>query len=136
MRSALNIRIDVSNPARYDLTGRYFFGDNVSTDWLGDHAVLKAMEQMSVAARQQAFEQDATNGLPPSTLDWQVGGDHYKRMGIQPWQVIDACKLDFYVGTAVAYLMRWEAKGGLQDIEKAIHTLEHFVERERAKGRK
>lgn len=66
----------------------------------------------------------------PSTLDRQVGGDHYKKMPIQPWQVIDGCKLDFYVGTAVAYLMRWESKGGLDDVRKAIHTLEHFIEQQ------
>lgn len=60
----------------------------------------------------------------------QEAGDHYLRMGIQPWEVIDRGSLDYYRGTAVAYIMRAGMKGAppSEDIRKAIHTLEHYLE--------
>lgn len=61
----------------------------------------------------------------------QVGGDHYRRMAIQPWQIIEANGLDFWEGTALSYLLRWKDKGGTQDLEKAIHTLQERIEVEK-----
>ena len=69
-----------------------------------------------------------------SVLDVQVGGDHYKKMGkYQPWEVLSRWmtpeELKGYgKGTAIAYLAREEGKGGRQDIEKAIHTLQLYLE--------
>jgi hypothetical protein len=60
----------------------------------------------------------------------QIGGDHYLKLKLQPWQVIDACGLNFYEGTAIAYIMR--RKGDrVEDLQKAIHTLEHLIELEK-----
>lgn len=81
-------------------------------------------------------KQNLEQQQPPKTttaLDRQVGGDHYKKMKIQPWELIDAMYPGekgeaFYMGTAIAYFMRWKEKGGLEDIKKGIHTLEHFIE--------
>lgn len=70
----------------------------------------------------------------PSTLDTQVGGEHYKKLGqYQPWQVAAACmtpaELRGYMkGTVLAYLMREGDKGGDLDIEKAKHTIELWQE--------
>ena len=72
--------------------------------------------------------------LPDSVLDSQVGGDHYKKLGAyQPWEVCaawltpdelrGAAKL-----TAIAYLCREREKGGLEDIKKAVHTLQIYLE--------
>lgn len=64
----------------------------------------------------------------------QVGGDHYSKMGIhQPWQVLPNWMTPeelrgFAKGTAVVYLAREGDKGGDQDIEKAIHTLQLYLE--------
>lgn len=76
---------------------------------------------------------DTHGEKPKGTLDIQYGGDHYKKMPIQPWELIDAMYPGikgeaFYVGTAMAYFMRWKEKGGLLDLKKGIHTLEHFIE--------
>lgn len=73
-------------------------------------------------------------GANESALDTQVGGDHYKALGdYQPWQVArawltpeelkGAMKL-----TAMKYLAREADKGGRQDIEKAMHTLQIYLE--------
>lgn len=73
-----------------------------------------------------------------STLATQEGGDHYKSMKIQPWELFESAltqeqHIGYLLATAQAYLMRYNAtghpeKGGLQDIKKAIHTLQRLVE--------
>ena len=72
-----------------------------------------------------------------SALERQVGGDHYKKMDIQPWQAARAWLTPeqfkgYMVGTALAYLARVNAqgdgKGGDLDIAKAMHTLEFYSE--------
>jgi len=65
--------------------------------------------------------------LEEKASDKQVGGDHYKKHLIQPWDIIDAYDLDFYEGNALKYLLR--TKGSRQeDIKKAIHYLEKILE--------
>jgi hypothetical protein len=69
-----------------------------------------------------------------SVLTYQEGGDHYKKMGPhQPWQVLRTWltpeELRGYAkGTAVAYLAREQDKGGREDIKKAVHTLQLYLE--------
>lgn len=65
--------------------------------------------------------------------DVQVGGDHYKKMGIQPWEVVDTWPLEqrigYYRGDALSYLMRFDAKNDpVEDISKGIHYLQKLVE--------
>lgn len=65
--------------------------------------------------------------------DTQVGGDHYKKMRVQPWDVIDtfdhAQAMGFYKGSALAYIMRAGMKGpAREDYEKAIHYLQKLLE--------
>lgn len=71
---------------------------------------------------------DRCGRISVSSFDKQIGGQHYKLLGsYQPWKIIDALNLNFYEGTALAYLLR--SKGNrVEDLEKAIHTLEHYVE--------
>ena len=63
----------------------------------------------------------------------QIAGDHYKRMDIQPWDVIDsldhAQAIGFYRGNALKYIMRAGEKGpAREDYEKAKHYLEKLLE--------
>ena len=60
----------------------------------------------------------------------QVGGDHYKKMAIQPAEFINKNKLLFAEGNAIKYICRHSSKGGIQDIDKAIHYLEMVKERD------
>lgn len=70
----------------------------------------------------------------PSPEEWdkasdrQVGGGHYKDFKIQPIVFVMANKLDFCSSNAIKYICRHEAKGGEQDIDKAIHYLELLKE--------
>jgi hypothetical protein len=38
--------------------------------------------------------------------------------------------LGYLEGTAVKYVSRWRAKGGIQDLEKAVHALQYLIELE------
>ena len=60
----------------------------------------------------------------------QVGGDHYKKMVIQPAEFINKNKLLFAEGNAIKYICRHSEKGGIQDIDKAIHYLEMVKDRD------
>ena len=76
-----------------------------------------------------------------SALDGQVGGSHYKDMEVQPWQAMEAWLTPeeyrgYHKGVAIAYLARERQKGGLQDIEKAIHHLQRLVEVEHGRPSK
>jgi len=63
-------------------------------------------------------------------LDNQVGGSHYTDMAIQPVEYILENGIGFAEGTAIAYLSRWQAKGGIEDLRKARHTIELLIEHE------
>jgi hypothetical protein len=47
---------------------------------------------------------------PVPVREKQFGGDHYKRMGIEPWDVVDTWPLEqrigYYRGGALKYTMR------------------------------
>ena len=69
-----------------------------------------------------------------SALNSQIGGEHYKKFGdYQPWQVLAKWLTPeelkgFAKGTVIAYLAREADKGGRQDIEKSMHTLQLYLE--------
>lgn len=69
-----------------------------------------------------------------SALDSQIGGEHYKTLGdFQPWSVLSKWltpeELKGYMkGTVCAYLCREEQKGGREDILKALHTMQLYLE--------
>ena len=66
----------------------------------------------------------------PDALLKQVGGDHYKKMAIHAAEFINKNKLLFAEGNAIKYICRHSEKGGIQDIDKAIHYLEMVKERD------
>jgi hypothetical protein len=60
----------------------------------------------------------------------QIGGDHYVKRKIQPWDIIEEYNLDFFEGNALKYLLRWKDKDGIKDLEKMKHYIEYLIERE------
>ena len=63
----------------------------------------------------------------------QVGGDHYKKMKIQPWDLFGSIfnldeQIGFYLGNVYKYLMRYDSKNGIEDLMKAKHYLEKLIE--------
>jgi len=64
----------------------------------------------------------------------QVGGEHYRKFKIQPWDVIDEYGLSFYAGSALKYLLRAGNKGSkVEDLRKCRHYLDKLIEIEEAK---
>ena len=66
-----------------------------------------------------------------SPQETQIGGSHYKDMAIQPADYIMKNGLGWAEGCAISYISRWRQKGGIQDLEKAIHTLQLLIASER-----
>lgn len=64
---------------------------------------------------------------PTSPLDVQIGGDHYKKLKIQPMQYSMANKLDACQHTAIKYITRFRDKGGVGDLEKAKHCIDMLI---------
>ena len=73
---------------------------------------------------------DMFKDMTYDTLNRQVDGTHYKNMKIQPAHFINENKLLFAEGNAIKYICRHSQKGGIQDIDKAIHYLEMVKERD------
>jgi hypothetical protein len=64
----------------------------------------------------------------PGANSRQVAGEHYGLKARQHWDVVAEFNLDYYQGQCSKYLFRWKLKGGLQDLEKAKHYLEKYME--------
>jgi hypothetical protein len=62
-----------------------------------------------------------------NVLAKQEGGQHYKKLGIEPVEYIQANKLSFFEGNVVKYVTRHKDKKGAEDIRKAIHYLEMIL---------
>jgi|WetSurSiteA1Bulk_404760.scaffolds.fasta_scaffold10508_4 hypothetical protein len=64
----------------------------------------------------------------------QVGGDHYKRLKVTPWEALEAWMppeefKGYLKGNAVKYLARSGKKGpAREDVQKAIHYLQKLNE--------
>ena len=58
----------------------------------------------------------------------QVGGDHYRRMKIQPVTFVLENGLGYVEGCVVKYVSRWRAKNGVEDLRKARHFLDLLIE--------
>jgi hypothetical protein len=66
-------------------------------------------------------------GNPQAAAAKQIGGTHYNKHIIQPWHIIDEYGLDYYRGNAIKYILR-NKMDTREDIEKAIHYLEYWLE--------
>lgn len=80
---------------------------------------------------------DTLTPMPPckpakgeSALNVQHGGDHYKKMKIQPVEFIHANAIPFIEGSVIKYVARWRVKNGVEDLKKAKHFLDLLIELE------
>jgi len=60
--------------------------------------------------------------------DRQVGGSHYQGQKLQHWDIVEMFKLDYFQAQILRYVMRWNKKDGLRDLQKAAHFLEKYQE--------
>ena len=69
-----------------------------------------------------------TSEASTSALDEQVGGDHYRKMEIQPIEYIEKNHLGFIEGNIVKYATRHRDKNGAEDVKKIIHYARMLLE--------
>ena len=65
-----------------------------------------------------------------SALRGQVSGTHYKDMVIQPADFTTRNGIGHLAGDAIAYISRYRAKNGKEDLQKAIHSIQLLIELE------
>ena len=65
-----------------------------------------------------------------SPKEREVGGDHYRKMKIQPIEFITANNLGFCVGNIIKYVVRYPHKNGKEDLLKARHYIDLLIESE------
>lgn len=58
----------------------------------------------------------------------QVGGDHYQKAALQPWDIFLAWGLDPWAANVVKYILRFPHKNGLEDLKKAKHYVEYLIQ--------
>ncbi len=63
----------------------------------------------------------------------QVGGTHYKVGGEEHWDRVHRLQLDYFQGQVTKYVERWKLKNGIQDLHKARHFLDKYIELEEKK---
>ena len=59
----------------------------------------------------------------------QIGGNHYAKHTIQPWDIIREYELDFFEGSCISYILR-RKNNRLEDLQKAAHYLEECIKNE------
>ena len=65
--------------------------------------------------------------MEKDALETQIGGDHYKKMKIQPIELITKLKLNFIQGNVIKYISR-DKNNITEDLNKAIHYCELGIE--------
>lgn len=65
-----------------------------------------------------------------NALNTQVGGDHYKKLKIQPVEYIYANNIGYMEGNIIKYVTRWRDKNGVADLLKARHYIDLLLELE------
>ena len=51
----------------------------------------------------------------------QIGGNHYTKFPIQPYEFISKNDLSFFQGNVIKYVCRYQRKGGIEDLKKIVH---------------
>ena len=63
----------------------------------------------------------------PTVKSEQVGGDHYQKAALQPWDIFLAWGLDPWAANVVKYILRFPHKNGLEDLQKAKHYVDFLI---------
>ena len=64
-----------------------------------------------------------------SANERQVAGNHYRtEHGLQHWDLVHMFGWDYFQGQITKYLMRWKKKNGIEDLKKARHFLDKYIE--------
>ena len=98
-----------------------------------DSLTRSSEEDMKAIYRENTRRIELERSKASSANDIQHGGDHYKKMGVEPWDVVDTWPLEqrigYYRGGALKYIMRMGSKdNSLQEIRKGQHYIQKLLE--------
>ena len=107
--------------------------EGVIVDSTPSGEVLEASTHLVPDMTEANDRKQRVNTSVTSANNRQVGGDHYKKMKIQPWDLFGSIfnldeQIGFYLGNVYKYLMRYDSKNGIEDLMKAKHYLEKLIE--------
>ena len=68
-------------------------------------------------------------GLSEEKDDVDIDPEHY-HFEIEPWDFIQANKLDFAQGNVIKYICRYKNKNGIQDLKKAKQYIDMLIDKE------
>jgi hypothetical protein len=88
--------------------------DKCASDYLQD-----CCDAVEAALLEERFMEDS--------MRTQIGGDHYSKLAIQPMEYSLANNLNAAQHTAIKYVTRYKDKGGIEDLKKAIHTIQFLI---------
>ena len=69
-------------------------------------------------------------------INEQVGGNHYDNLEIDPYHYSMVNKLNPLQMNAIKYITRYLFKNGIEDLEKAKHTINRLIEYEKNNNKK
>jgi len=101
-----------------------------TNDKLRDSEREAAMDALVTTSQELGGWQVTAN---TGALDMQVGGDHYKKLKIQPIEFIHANNIPFIEGNIIKYIVRWRDKNGIKDLEKVKHYVDLLIDLEKLK---
>ena len=64
----------------------------------------------------------------------QIGGSHYSRLKIDPYEYSMQNELNPLQMNAIKYVTRYNFKNGIEDLKKAKHTIDRLIEYEEQKS--
>jgi len=64
--------------------------------------------------------------LPANAI--QIGGEHYKKGGEEHWDRAWRLKYDPFQYIITKWVERWKDKGGVEDLKKAQHAIQKYIE--------
>jgi hypothetical protein len=96
--------------------------------WATDPADQTLRHSWSDHEQDQAEWRAAIESCNGSARRSQVGGDHYRKHKIQPWDIWEDHSLGAFEGSIIKYVLRYKDKNGVEDLKKARHTLDRLIE--------
>lgn len=60
-------------------------------------------------------------------LEYQIGGNHYTGLAIQPVEYIHKNGIGFIAGCVIKYVTRYKDKNGVEDLKKARHFIDILI---------
>ena len=109
----------------YKMRGRAMLHTN---DKLRDSEQDHIMDALAYSSQALGGWQVTAN---TGALNVQGGGDHYKKLKIQPIEFIHANNIPFIEGNIIKYIVRWRDKNGIKDLEKVKHYVDLLIDLEK-----